>query len=130
MEAFEAAEPSSKPGEGLGFGHSSGAARRAGRASPGTWKPGVSFKRSSGCWSLRFAQAHYERLILVGPSRFVGMLRAKLSAPVLRQLTDTLPKDFAMLEDKDVWRRACTNRPPGLGLSSGLGSSKGSNPSG
>ena len=47
----------------------------------------------------------FERVVLVAPPRFLGVLRQKLSDPVARAVRLSLDKDFTMLEERDLEQR-------------------------
>lgn len=50
-------------------------------------------------------QFQFERLVLVGPPRFIGELRKALSGPVTKKLTDSIPKHFGQLAERDLISR-------------------------
>lgn len=47
----------------------------------------------------------FQRLVLVGPPAFLGMLRARLSPPVQKTIFDTLSKDYVHLKDREIAER-------------------------
>jgi protein required for attachment to host cells len=55
-------------------------------------------KRSQG-------QELFDQLFLVGPPKFLGMLRGRLSPPVLHRLRDALDKDYAKLKPRELQSR-------------------------
>jgi len=44
----------------------------------------------------------YERLVLVGPPRFLGELRKHLHGPVQHKLTDSLAQELVHVETRDL----------------------------
>jgi protein required for attachment to host cells len=44
----------------------------------------------------------YERLVLVGPPRFLGELRKHLTVPVRRKLTDSLAQELVHVETREL----------------------------
>lgn len=47
-------------------------------------------------------QQRYARLVLVAEPRFLGILRAELSAPIASLVSGTLDKDLGGVEDRDL----------------------------
>ena len=72
-------------------------------------EPGTPHRDAEG---LRFAQqmaehlvhhhGEYERLVLVGPPRFLGELRKHLPPPVLKKLTDSLARELVHVETREL----------------------------
>ena len=50
-------------------------------------------------------QNNFQRLILVGPPRFLGLLRKELSNPVAKKLTDSLAKELTGLNERDLQQK-------------------------
>lgn len=49
--------------------------------------------------------SHFRRLVLVGPPKFVSVVKSKLSTGVANQLTDIVHKDYVHLSDREVETR-------------------------
>lgn len=47
-------------------------------------------------------QNNFQRLILVGPPRFLGALRGELSNPVAKKVTDSLNKELTQLSEREL----------------------------
>lgn len=53
----------------------------------------------------KYLQTHqndFQRLILVGPPRFLGALRGELASPVAKKVTDSLNKELTQLNDREL----------------------------
>ncbi|MFL5319555.1 MAG: host attachment protein [Myxococcaceae bacterium] len=53
-------------------------------------------------------QNSYQRLIIVGPPRFLGALRKAISNPVAKKLTDSLNKELTQLKERELEERLTT----------------------
>jgi protein required for attachment to host cells len=47
----------------------------------------------------------YARLVLVAPPQFLGLLRAELSAPVMKCVVSTVDKDLTQVNDRELPQR-------------------------
>ncbi len=55
-----------------------------------------------------YNQNAFERLILVAPPKFLGLLRYELRGPVEKAIFGTLDKDFTQFSDRDLPERVAT----------------------
>lgn len=53
-------------------------------------------------------QNAFDRLIIVGPPRFLGALRKNLSNPVAKKLTDSLNKELTQLNQRELQEKLVT----------------------
>jgi len=53
---------------------------------------------------VNLSRANYERLVLVAPAEFLGLLRSRLTKQVERRVIETLNEDLTHMEPRDIAR--------------------------
>lgn len=54
-------------------------------------------------------QHKFERLVVAGPPRFLGLFRKELSNPVAKKMTDSLAKELTNLNERDLQEKLTTD---------------------
>jgi protein required for attachment to host cells len=69
------------------------------------------FARDLAATLERGLDAHaYEALVLVAPPRFLGMVKATVSGQVAKRVEETIDKDLAAMEPREIERRVRAER--------------------